>query len=111
MSGSSPPFLATSLPLHYTTPKPFRCPGSSSAIGGDPSQSRFVGLAKQHEATLLCLAREASALGSFASLRAECRRRRVDDGAFEWSVRVVKDKRRGRSWGSARVCDGTVGLR
>ncbi|MCA8943976.1 MAG: recombinase A [Planctomycetes bacterium] len=75
-------------------------------------QARLVGLAKQHEAVLLCLAHDGDrALGSFASLRAECSRRRVGDGVFEREVRIVKDKRRGRSWQDVRVCDGTVGLR
>ena len=75
-------------------------------------QARLVGLAKQHEATLLCLAHEGSrALGSFASLRAECERHRVEEGVFERRVHVVKDKRRGRSWKDSRVCDGALGLR
>ncbi len=75
-------------------------------------QARLVGLAKQHDATLVCLSREgANALGSFASMRVECGRRRVDDGVFECSVRVLKDKRRGRRWQHTHVCDGTVGLR
>lgn len=76
------------------------------------AQTRFVGLTKQHDAALVVLAHDGvSALGSFASMRAVCERRRVDDGLFECSVRVVKDKRRGRVWQHARVCDGTLGLR
>lgn len=75
-------------------------------------QARLVGLAKQHEAVLVCLVHDGGpALGSFASLRAECRRRRVEDGVFERSIHIVKDKRRGRAWQDTRVCDGAVGLR
>lgn len=87
--------------------------------------ARLVGLAKQHGTALVWLVRKGglvrgeqgedrSVLGSFASLRAVCTRRRLDDGVFELSVEVLKDKRcgRGRWQGSVRsLCDGTVGLR
>jgi recombination protein RecA len=79
------------------------------------AQTRLSGLARQHDAALVCLSRirsgGGSAFGSLASLRAESRRRRVDDGVFECALHVVKDKRRGRLWQHTELCDGALGLR
>lgn len=91
--------------------------GDAAAAATVPlgAQARLVGLAKQHGAAVAWLSREQGArrgLGSFASLRAECRRRRIDDGVFECTIEVVKDKRRGGGpWRAVFECDGAPGLR
>ena len=100
---------------------PIRVGGRRERAAGAVSlgvQARLVGLAKRHDTAILWLSREQTAhgardggLGPFASLRAECRRRRLDDGVFECSVEVIKDKRRGERWQASFECDGAVGLR
>lgn len=78
-----------------------------------PVQVRLQGLAKKHDAALLCLCgRERSGTrSSFASLRGVSTRARVSDGRFACSLKMVKDKRRGWEWECAQVLRGPLGLR
>jgi recombination protein RecA len=76
-----------------------------------PVQVRLSGLAKRHDAALVCLSERVSARGSLASLRAVSARKRVGEGRFACSLRMVKDKRRGWEWECAQVFRGPVGLR
>lgn len=80
-----------------------------------PVQVRLAGLAKKHDAALLCLASSdagsTGARGSFASLRAVSTRSRVDEGRFSCKLHMVKDKRRGWEWECAQVLRGPLGLR
>ncbi len=77
------------------------------------SQMRLAGLAKKHDAALLCITEKESrrpSLGSLVSLRAEVVRtdRRAD--RFRCEVRVLKDKRRGPGWTHVEVGHGPDGL-
>ena len=74
------------------------------------AQVRLAGLAKKHEAGLVCLAQRFGTRGSFASLRAVSTRRRVSDGRFSCGLHMVKDKRRAGDWESAQVLRGPMGL-
>lgn len=86
-----------------------------------PMQKRLHGLAKKHDAAVLCLtekASEASSLGSLVSLRAEAVRRPVllaekaaEVGrSFACTAHVLKDKRRGPGWSHTEICHGPDGL-
>jgi recombination protein RecA len=76
-------------------------------------QTRLVGLAKKHDAALLCLTEKESerpSLGSLVSLRAHAvRAQRVDD-RFCCEARVIKDKRRGPNWRHMESYRGPDGL-
>ncbi len=94
-------------------------------------QSRLVGLAHKHAATVLCLTKKAASsasLSSLVSLRAEARHARPSpivpgvaanaDGADDSSegrvrcgVEVTKDKHRGPGWTHDEVLRGPPGLR
>ena len=74
-------------------------------------QVRLANLAKGHDATLVCLVPEGTSRGSLASLRAASSRKRTGTGRFSCTLRVVKDKRRGRESEHVEVLDGPVGLR
>jgi recombination protein RecA len=84
-------------------------------LGRPPVQARLVGLARKHDAALVCLtekARERPSLGSLVSLRAEAvrTRRRQDGDPFLSEARVLKDKRRGPGWSHQELCHGPAGL-
>jgi len=77
-------------------------------------QTRLVGLAKKHEAALLCITEKDSdrpSLGSLVSLRAQVARTRRTGDRFRCEARVLKDKRRGPGWTHEEVCRGPDGLR
>jgi recombination protein RecA len=78
-----------------------------------PLLSRLLGLARQHDATVLFLTRkppEAPSLHSLVSLRAEARRV-ARDGGVDVVVHALKDKRDGPGWRSVEACRGPAGLR
>jgi len=76
-------------------------------------QTRLAGLAKKHEAALLCITEKenrCSSLGSLVSLRAEAVRTDRTGDRFRCEARVLKDKRRGPGWKHVEVCYGPDGL-
>jgi len=76
-------------------------------------QTRLAGLAKKHDAALLCITEKESrrpSLGSLVSLRAEAIRAERAGDRFRCEVRVLKDKRRGPGWKHVEVCHGPDGL-
>jgi len=79
-----------------------------------PMQSRLVGLAKKHQAALICLtekeARQPS-IGALVSIRAEATRTRDRDDRYICRARILKDKRRGPGWQHKEVFRGPDGLR
>ena len=89
-------------------------------IGGQarltfPVQSRLGGLAKKHDAALVCLTEKASdqpSLGSLVSVRAEATRlqRKKMGERFRCEARVLKDKRRGPGWSHVELFHGPDGL-
>jgi recombination protein RecA len=63
-------------------------------------QGRLVTLAQAHDAAVVCITdktRDTASLGSLISLRAEATRER-DQQELAFSVRALKDKRRGPGW-------------
>lgn len=63
-----------------------------------PMQSRLAGLARKHDAALLCLTekdRHRASLGPLVALRVEARRRKKLGGRFHCEALVLKNKRRG----------------
>ncbi|MCR9247202.1 MAG: recombinase A [bacterium] len=72
------------------------------------AQVRLAGLCRQHDCTLLCLGPEPAF--PMASLRASVERERRPD-RFVCTVKIDKDKRRGREWQFERRFDGPVGMR
>jgi recombination protein RecA len=77
------------------------------------SQTRLAGLAKKHDAALLCITEKENrrpSLGSLVSLRAEAARTDRAGDRFRCEVRVLKDKRRGPGWTHVEVCHGPDGL-
>ncbi len=77
------------------------------------AQTRLVGLAKKHDAALLCITEKQDgqpSLGSLVSLRAHVVRTSREGERFRCEVRVLKDKRRGPSWGHPEICRGPDGL-
>jgi recombination protein RecA len=76
-------------------------------------QTRLAGLAKKHDAALLCITEKEDrrpSLGSLVSLRAEAIRTERAGDRFRCEVRVLKDKRRGPGWTHVEVCHGPDGL-
>ena len=76
-------------------------------------QSRLAGLAKKHEAALICLTEKEGrqpSLGSLVSLRAEAVRGERDGDRFRCEGRILKDKRRGPGWMHVEICRGPDGL-
>ncbi|MGH2405855.1 MAG: recombinase A [bacterium] len=53
----------------------------------------------------------ASSLGSLISLRVRARRQRIAADRFRCWLEVLKDKRRGPTWGHDEVCRGAPGMR
>jgi recombination protein RecA len=82
--------------------------GTSAALPA-PLQGRLVQLAQKHDAAVLCLTEktaDAASLGSLVSLRGEVRRRAANGAAgadHAFTIRVLKDKRRGPGWCSEEV--------
>ena len=77
------------------------------------SLTRLAGLARHHQSVLLALTQksgDATSLGSLVSLRAKASVTQDDFDHFEWSLRVVKDKRSGPGWSHVEVCRGPDGL-
>ncbi len=78
------------------------------------AQARLSGLAKKHDAAVLCLTEkhgDRPSLGSLISIRAEAlRTQRVED-LFQCEARVLKDKRRGPGWTHLEICRAPDGLR
>lgn len=77
-------------------------PGAATRPSSAPSlvQGRLVSLAQAHDAAVVYLtdkARDTASLGSLISLRAEATRVRHGDG-LAFTVRALKDKRRGVGW-------------
>ncbi len=52
-----------------------------------------------------------SSLGSLISLRVRARRQRIGSDRFRCWLEVLKDKRRGPTWGHDEVCRGAPGMR
>jgi recombination protein RecA len=78
-----------------------------------PLLTRLLGLTRQHHVAVLILttkAHDVPSLHSLISLRAEARWRR-QEGRYELTVRVLKDKRSGPGWSAVEVCRGPDGLR
>jgi recombination protein RecA len=82
--------------------------------------SRLAGLARTHQVAVLCLTQPLQAespLGSMVSLRVQAARaeQEADCAAEEplWpcQLRVLKDRRRGPSWGHRELFRGPAGLR
>lgn len=93
-------------------------PGATFTL---PVQARLTGLARRHQAVLLCLTRSApdgrvrptahgGALGSLVSLRVEGDTRRHRDGAFRLRIDASKDKRHGPGWTYEEIRRGPDGL-
>jgi len=77
-------------------------------------QSRLVGLAKKHQAALICLTEKAThrpSLGSLVSIRAEAMRKHDHDDRYTCRAQILKDKRRGPGWQHKEVFRGPDGLR
>ena len=77
------------------------------------SQTRLSGLARKHNAVLLCITRSdrsRASLGSLVSIRAEMEKKRSGFNRFTCELHVVKDKRTGPGWGHVEVCCGPDGL-
>jgi recombination protein RecA len=77
------------------------------------AQSRLAGLARTHRTLLLCLTRktgERPSIGSLVSVRGEATSEKSAFDRFAWSVRIVKDKRRGPGWEHSATCRGPEGL-
>ncbi len=76
-------------------------------------QTRLAGLARRHEAAVVCLtekeARFAS-LGPLVSLRAAALRAARHEGLFRCEARVLKDKRGGPGWSHVEVCRAPDGV-
>jgi len=89
-----------------------------------PVLARLASLAQRHHTALIFLtqyravSRSASAgtggtspLGSLISLRVRARRQRLAADRFRCWLEVLKDKRRGPTWGVDEVCRGAPGMR
>ncbi|MGE5217143.1 MAG: recombinase A [Chloroflexota bacterium] len=78
-----------------------------------PLQTRLAGLAHRHHTALVCLTEKSAAafsLGSLVSLRVHAEKKRTTDGRFACALRVLKDKRRGPTWGYEDLYTGPAGL-
>ncbi len=81
-----------------------------------PMQSRLVGLAHKHGATILCLTKKhaaAASISSLVSLRAQARHSLEGprNGRVRCGVEITKDKHRGPGWTHDEVLRGPPGLR
>jgi recombination protein RecA len=97
--------------------------GSGGARGQNknipsPLQSRLLALASRHATAIVFLTEktaEAPSLGSLVSLRAQTRRRRLQEGRYSCDVEILKDKRHGLGMGASNACasnpcNGPAGL-
>jgi recombination protein RecA len=86
--------------------------GSSSRIPV-PLIARLASLAQRNHTALVFLTQPAgaSSLGSLISLRVRARRQRIAADRFRCWLEVLKDKRRGPTWGHEEVCRGAPGMR
>src|ERR1044071_636308 len=78
-----------------------------------PLQSRLTGLAHHHHAALVCITKKHGkmfSLGSLVSLRVHAERKKVGYNEFACALRVLKDKRRGRTWTHEEIHRGPPGL-
>ena len=87
-------------------------------IGPDPRvpvplMARLASLAQRNHTALAFLTQPAgtSSLGSLISLRVRARRQRIAADRFRCWLEVLKDKRRGPTWGHEEVCRGAPGMR
>ena len=74
---------------------------------------RLAGLARKHQAAVLCLTesdREDSSLGSLVSLRARALRTHERDNHYRCQARILKDKRQGLNWKHTEIGRGPDGL-
>jgi recombination protein RecA len=85
--------------------------GRSSRIAGPtippPLQSRLLALASKHTTAMVFLTEkkpDAPSLGSLVSLRAQAKRRRIQEGRYACDVEVVKDKRHGPGRSRPELC-------
>ena len=72
-----------------------------------PLQSRLLALASKHAAAMVFLTEkkpDAPSLGSLVSLRAQAKRRRIQEGRYACDVEVVKDKRHGPGRSRPELC-------
>jgi recombination protein RecA len=87
-----------------------------------PLLARLASLAQRHHAALVFLTQHtgataptggigASSLGSLISLRVRARRQRIAADRYRCWLEVLKDKRRGPTWGYEEVCRGAPGMR
>jgi recombination protein RecA len=78
-----------------------------------PLLARLASLAQRHHTALVFLTQSTgtSSLGSLISLRVRARRQRVAADRFRCWLEVLKDKRRGPTWGYEEVCRGAPGMR
>ena len=79
-----------------------------------PMQSRLVGLAKKHQAALICLTEKEAqrpSIGALVSIRAEATRTRDRDDRYTCLAQILKDKRRAPGWQHKEVFRGPDGLR
>ncbi len=84
-----------------------------------PLMARLASLAQRNHTALVFLTQHTGAaapagtpsLGSLISLRVRARRRRIASDQFRCWLEVLKDKRRGPTWGHDEVCRGAPGMR
>jgi recombination protein RecA len=82
-----------------------------------PLLARLASLAQRNHSALIFLTQHgltpagASSLGSLISLRVRARRQRITVDQFRCWLEVLKDKRRGPTWGYEEVCRGAPGMR
>ncbi len=90
-----------------------------------PLMARLASLAQRNHTALIFLTQHGGApaptgatptagapsLGSLISLRVKARRQRVASDRFRCWLEVLKDKRRGPTWGHDEVCRGAPGMR
>ena len=77
-----------------------------------PVLARLGGLAKKHEAAILCLTEKDAgnpSVGGLISVRAQAIRSR-QQGSFRCRAQILKDKRRGPGWEHVELCHGPAGL-
>lgn len=87
--------------------------GSARNTLSTGAQMRLAALCRKHQAALLLLARRpegAPPIASLASLRAQGSIERSAFDRFTVRVRVLKDKRAGRSWSDEEIFRGPDGL-
>jgi recombination protein RecA len=98
-------------------------------VGSDPRiptplLARLASLAQRNHSALIFLTQHGgapastdaasagtSSLGSLISLRVRARRQRIAVDQFRCWLEVLKDKRRGPTWGYEEVCRGAPGMR